>query len=117
MLPTKPPGDPYPYERLPDSRPFDSSLEMGTYVYVQDAEGTVWIAEDGIHRHPKLLGGAQPAAAAGELVVDHGVIVEVNNVSGTFQFGPETLPQVIEALQRQGGTIDPDAARPFRWES
>ncbi|MEX2140232.1 MAG: hypothetical protein WD894_13285 [Pirellulales bacterium] len=117
MLPTKVPGDPYPYDKLAESRPFDVSLPTGVYVYVQDGQGTVWIAEDGVHRHPKVLGKAQPAAAAGELVVDDGVVVEVDNVSGTFQFGPETIPQVIEALRRQGGTVAADAARPFRWEN
>jgi hypothetical protein len=62
-------------------------LQSGTYVYVQDADGVVWIVEDGVHRHPKVLGGAQPATAAGELIMQNGVVIEVNNVSGTFQFG------------------------------
>jgi hypothetical protein len=49
--------------------------------------------------------------------VADGAVIEVNNVSGTFQFGPETIPQVIEALTRQGGKVAADAARPFLWES
>jgi hypothetical protein len=114
-LPTKEPGDPFPYERLSESGPFDSTVVGGKFVYVQDADGVVWIAEDGNPRHPKLLGGA--VAAAGELVLYDGVIVEVNNVSGTFQCDPDTLPQVIEALQSQGGTVASDAVRPFRWEN
>src|SRR5687768_12015386 len=107
MLPTRAPSDPFPYEKLPNSRPFDASVQAGTYVYVQDQKETFWIAENGIHLHPRILGGAQPVAAAGELVVKDGMVVEVDNVSGTFQFGPETLPQVIEALQRQAALVAP----------
>jgi len=67
--------------------------------------------------HPQVLGGAQPAAGAEELTVEAGgVITEVNNLSGTFQCGPETLPTVIEALSKQGGTLLPDAVRSFNWE-
>lgn len=77
----------------------------------------VWIAPDGPHMHPQILGGAQPVAGAGELIVEAGAVVtEVNNISGTFQCGPETLPQVIEALRQQGATVRPDAAQPFTWE-
>jgi hypothetical protein len=66
--------------------------------------------------HPQVLGGAQPAAGAGELTVEAGgVITEINNLSGTFQFGPETLVPVLAALTKQGATIAPDAAQPFDW--
>jgi hypothetical protein len=117
MLPIRAPSDTFPYEKLPNSRLCDAFVHDGSYVYVQDPSGGVWIAENGIHLHPRILGGGQSAAAAGELLVKNGNIIEVDNVSGTFQFGPETLPQVIDALQRQGARVAADAARPFRWES
>ncbi len=117
MLPSRAPSDTFPYEKLPNSRPFDAGVASGTYVYVQDPNGTVWIAENGIHLHPRILGGGRSVAVAGELVVKNGVVIEVDNVSGTFQFGPETLSQVIDALLRQGASVAADAARPFRWES
>jgi hypothetical protein len=117
ILPTKPPLDPFPYPQQPDSRPFAPQLEPGSYVYAQDADGVVWVAPDGPHMHPQILGGAKPVAGAGELTVEAGgVVTEVNNISGTFQCGPETLPQVIDALRNQGATVRPDAAKPFHWE-
>ncbi len=92
-------------------------LEPGAYVYVQDADGVVWVAPDGPHMHPQILGGARPAAGAGELSVEAGgVVTEVNNLSGTFQCGPDTLAQVIQALEKQGAMVRPDAAQPFAWE-
>jgi hypothetical protein len=118
VLPTKLPLDLYPYPRDPRSRPYQPGLRAGTYVYVQEGSGQVWISPDGNHMHPKTLGGARPAAAAGELIVDDaGRIVEVNNISGTFQFGPETLSVVIAALERQGATVADAAAHPFYWEA
>jgi hypothetical protein len=41
MLPIKEPADRYPYDPLPESRPFDASVAAGVYVYVQDRNGTV----------------------------------------------------------------------------
>lgn len=117
VLPTKPPLDPFPYPQHPDSRPFTPQVEPGAYVYAQDADGVVWVAPDGPHMPPQILGGATPVAGAGELTVEaSGVVTEVNNISGTFQCGPETLPHGIEALRNQGATVRPDAAQPFRWE-
>jgi len=41
--------------------------------------------------------------------------VEVDNYSGTFQFGPEIFPQVLAALMRQGGQIVPGCEKPFTY--
>jgi hypothetical protein len=117
-LPTRPPLDPFPYGRHPESRPFSPDLEPGQYVFVQDAAGIVFVLmETEGHLHPKVLGGGAPAAAAGGLkLASQGVIVEIDNFSGTFQFGPEILPQVREALTRQGGTVADGAERPFSYD-
>ena len=116
-LPTRPPLDRFPYQRHPASRPFGPDLALGLYVFVQDAAGIVHvIPEMEGHLHPQVLGGAEPAEAAGGLKVEAGgVIVEVDNFSGTFQFGPEIFPQVIEALARQGATVLPGCERPFAY--
>src|SRR5437016_7242177 len=105
-LPTRPPRDRVPYDRHADSRPYSPDLPPGLYVFVQDAAGVVFVLpETAGHLHPKVLGGGQPAAAAGGLkVAAGGVIVEIDKYSGTFQFGPEIFPQVREGLGRQGGT-------------
>lgn len=107
MFPTRPPLDLFPYPRHPSSRPFGQDLAAGQYVFVQAADGTVWVVpETEGHLHPKVLGGATPAAAAGGLLVDPGgVIVEIDNFSGTFRFGPEVFPQVLAALGSNGGNV------------
>jgi hypothetical protein len=56
-----------------------------------------------------------PAAGAGQITIKGGVVTMVDNVSGTFQFGEETLPNVIQALGLQGGNVAPNAAAPFLW--
>src|SRR5256885_1091946 len=115
-LPTRPPQDRVPYARHPDSRPYSADLPPGVYVFVQDEAGVVFVLpETDGHLHPKILGGGRPAAAAGGLKVGaDGVIVEIDNYSGTFQFGPEVFPQVREALIRQGGTVAENAERSFQ---
>src|SRR5947209_13856957 len=102
-LPTRPPLDRLPYDRHSDSRPYSPDLPPGLYVFVQDAAGVVFVLpETDGHLHPKVLGGGHPAAAAGGLkVAAGGVIVEIDNYSGTFQFWPELFAQVREALVRQ----------------
>ena len=114
-LPTRPPLDTFSYARHPESRPFSPDLAPGQYVFVQDTAGVVHVLpETEGHLHPKVLGGGSQAAAAGGLkLAAEGVIVEIDNFSGTFQFGPEVLPQVREALTRQGGVVTEGAERPF----
>lgn len=105
MFPTRPPLDRFPYPRHPDSRPFGADVAAGLYVFVQAGDGLVWVLpETAGHLHAKILGGATPVAAAGGLLVAAGgVIVEMDNFSGTFQFSAEVFPQVRAALASQGG--------------
>ena len=85
-LPTRPPLDPFPYARDPTSQPAHVGLAPGNYVYVMDDGGVLWVTQDALHQHPKVLGGAKAAAAAGELTIETpGVVSLVNNLSGTFQ--------------------------------
>jgi RHS repeat-associated protein len=114
--PTKPPLDVHPYARDHSSRVLSPGVKAAEYVYVQDADGVVHIATNGGHMHPRVLGGAAPAAGAGTLIVDaEGVVTEVTNFSGTFRFGPDTLPQVVEAIRQQGLKVAPTAPKAYNW--
>jgi hypothetical protein len=110
----KAPLDPTPYPRDPRSRPIDPSISDGGYVYVRDAAGTVWVLPDGPHVHPLVLGGASPAMYAGDMTVRGGRVVDLTNLSGTFQFDDEDgLRDVAAELRRQGLVVEPGAVRFF----
>jgi hypothetical protein len=117
QLPVKPQHpDAGVYPQSPLSKPANPLIEPGEYVFVQDADGIVHVVPNSPHMHPRVLGGGQPAAAAGEIVVDaNGVVTELNNISGTFQHSPGVLNAVKEALERAGIPVDPNAIRPFEW--
>jgi len=58
--------------------------------------------------------GGEPAGYAGDLVIEHGRIKDVTNLSGTFQFeDPAGLLAVAFELERIGFEIDPGAVRFF----
>ncbi len=108
------PLDRTPYPRDPRSRPIDKNVSDGTYVYVRDAQGTIYILPDGPHMHPKVLGGGQPALYAGDLTVFGGKVVDLTNLSGTFQFDDEDgLREVAAELRRLGLEVEPGAVRFF----
>jgi hypothetical protein len=61
-----------------------------------------------------VLDGVQSAVAAGELTDGPGdVITELNNISYTFQFRGDVLPQVASALRQARATIAKNAIEPF----
>lgn len=102
--------DPARYRQHESSVRFSASLPAGVYVYVQDCSGEVWVAADGSHMHPRVLGGARPAVAAGELTVgENGEVLVLNNLSGTFQCTPDSLIVAVGGIICQGGRITPDA--------
>ena len=102
------------YPRHADSRRFSPNLDPGVYVYVQACDGMVWVAPDGIHMHPRVLGGARPAVAAGELTVEaNGRIISINNLSGTFRCAPDSLLTAVGGLIAQGAVIDASAITPY----
>jgi hypothetical protein len=110
----KDPMDRTPYPRDPRSRPVDASLPDGGYAYVRDANGTVHVAPDGPHVHPKVLGGGLPARYAGDLTVRGGKVVDLTNLSGTFQFDEEYgLRDVAAEIRNQGLNVEPGAVRFF----
>jgi hypothetical protein len=108
------PQDSTPYPADPRSRPIDASIRDGGYVYVRDANGTVWVVPDGPHMHPKVLGGGLPATYAGDLTVRGGRVVDLTNLSGTFEFDDEDgLREAAAEIRRQGLAVEAGAVRFF----
>lgn len=100
------PGDPNRYRRHEQSTSFSATLPAGAYVYVQDCAGVVWVAPDGPHMHPRVLGGARPVVSAGELILgENGEVLSINNLSGTFECAPDCLLLAVGGIIVQGGKI------------
>ena len=111
---SKRPQDRTLYPRHPDSRPIRLGLDDGAYVFVQDEAGTIYILADGPHRHPLVLGGARAALYAGDLTIVDGLIHDITNLSGTFQFDePQGLLDVVQRLERMGFDVPSGAVRFF----
>jgi len=109
-LTTYMPRDRRRYKQHEESVLFSANVPAGNYVYVQDCDGKVWVAPDGFHMHPRVLGRAQPAVSAGELTIgDDGDVFIVNNVSGTFQCASDSLITTVGGLILQGAIITPEA--------
>ena len=61
--------------------------DLGRYVYVVDTRGVIHVAPDQLHMHPKVLGSVESALYAGEIGINlAGIVYELTNCSGTFQF-------------------------------
>ena len=72
------------------------------------------VLPDGPHMHPKVLGGAQPALYAGDLTMHSGRVLDLTNLSGTFQFDDELgLRAVAGQIRTQGVTIEVGGVRFF----
>lgn len=96
------------------SQPIDPTMPDGGYAFVRDANGIVYVVPDGPHVHPMILGGGLPAMYAGDMTIRHGRVVDLTNLSGTFQFDDETeLREVAAELRRQGLSVDVGAVRFF----
>jgi hypothetical protein len=108
------PLDSTPYPQDARSQAIDATISDGGYVYVRDANGTIHVLPDGPHLHPKVLGGGQPAMYAGDLTIRGGLVADLTNLSGTFEFDDEDgLREVAKELTRLGLSIDPGAVRFF----
>lgn len=94
--------------------PLHVGVSDGGYVYVQDDHGVIHVVPDGPHLHPKVLGGGLPAVYAGDMTLRRGRIIDVTNLSGTFQFDdPDGLLEVAQELERLGFLLDEGAVRLF----
>jgi len=104
------PMDSERYRRHERSERFSTNTAPGVYVYVQDCAGVVWVGPDGPHMHPRILGGARPAVAAGELTLgESGEVLASNNLSGTFRCAPDSLLVVVGGFIVQEGRCTADA--------
>jgi hypothetical protein len=113
-MPLYPPLDPFAYPADPRSQIANPALSDGLYAYVQDLNGRVWVLPDQPHIHPKILGLGQPAMYAGDLRIEGAEVVDVTNLSGTFQCDePAGLLAVADQLVRHGLRIRPRATRFF----
>jgi hypothetical protein len=111
---TKSPLDSYPYPRDGRSRAADGTLPDGLYAYVRDTNGIVYVVPDGPHIHPKALGQARPAMYAGDMTVNGGAVMDLTNLSGTFQFDDaDGLLDAAAQLELQGLAIGLGAVRLF----
>jgi hypothetical protein len=98
------------YEPDKRSKQFSRDLPAGFYVYVQDCSGDVWIAPDGPHMHPKILGRVRPVVAAGELNLGRGgEVLSINHMSGTFPCALDSVLVAVGGLVRQGAIIAANA--------
>jgi hypothetical protein len=62
--------------------------------------------------HPKVLGGSKPATFAGDLTVRGGKVVDLTNLSGTFEFDDEAGQREVAAeIRKQGLAIEVGAVR------
>ena len=110
----KAPLDPTPYPQDQRSRPIDATVSDGGYVYVRDEHGTIHVLPDGPHMHPVILGGGRAAMYAGDMTINGGKVVDLTNLSGTFEFDDEAgLRDVAKELRQQGLIIQKGAVRFF----
>jgi hypothetical protein len=64
--------------------------------------------------HPKVLGGGRPAIYAGDLTIRGSRVVDLTNLSGTFEFDDEDgLRDVAAEIRRQGLQVEVGAVRFF----
>ncbi len=96
------------------SRPADRSLEDGLYVFVRGSTGEIFVLPDGPHLHPRILGLGKPASYAGDMTIRGGRILDLTNLSGTFQFSDsEGSLAVADELVRIGFVVEEKAVRFF----
>jgi hypothetical protein len=108
-----PVGDPDPsHRRHRESRRFSPSLPPGDYVSVQDVFGEVHVLRQEHqpgHAHHVVLGRGRPAVSAGEVVIgSDGLVLEINNISGTFQCHADCVLTAVGGLVRQGALFTRD---------
>jgi len=64
--------------------------------------------------HPRVLGGGLPAKYAGDMTIRGGRVVDITNLSGTFQFDDEDgLREIALELREQGLIVAVGAVRIF----
>ncbi len=109
-----PPFDATPYPADPDSVIADPAQPDRAYVYAQKTDGTIYIAPDRPHQHPKILGGAEAVRYAGDIRLQRGKLLDITNLSGTFRCDePDGLLAAAQQFVQQGFVIKQNAIRFF----
>ena len=106
-----------------DGRPFDTlhvewQEKPGWALFVMDGHGEIYASNDGafgVFHHSSLTAGG-PIAAAGEMKVDRGTILEMNNISGHYFPEPAFLEQMLAELRRRGVDVDAIHQQFFPWK-
>jgi hypothetical protein len=89
--------------------PLDAEVDKhpdrnGFAIYVMDGQGNIYYSFDhqqGSFHHSSLLAGAD-VAAAGDMTILSGRLVEISNSSGHYRPPPRSMPQVVSRLKELG---------------
>ena len=82
----------------------DGPLQVKGEVEVMDPQGNIYLSasqERGVFHHSSFLSG-QPVSTAGEIIVENGRVVMVNNVSGHYRPSEESLDLFLDQLAAAG---------------
>jgi hypothetical protein len=91
------------YERSPLSKRLAPGITDGHYIYARSSSGAINVGPEYIN-HPELFGSQQPLTAAGELWIEKGRVIKINNQSGNYQFnGSELKTIVVDINKIMGG--------------
>ena len=93
-----------------DNKPFDTRSSKvfdggnGRAIFVMNADGEIFASKSQIRGefHHSSLAGGQPVAAAGELVIENGRLVEITNRSGHYRPEVDFTNQALASFQNQG---------------
>lgn len=96
-----------------EGRPLDPDLanhphRNGFAMYVLAPDGRVYYTFDhvqGAFHHSSLLAGA-PVAAAGDMTILDGRLLEISNSSGHYRPPPRSLDQILDRLREMGVELE-----------
>jgi hypothetical protein len=91
------------YKQSELSKRLAPGIADGHYIYARNPLGAINVGPEYIN-HPELFGSQQPLTAAGELWIEKGRVVKINNQSGNYQFnGSELKTVVVDINKIMGG--------------
>lgn len=96
------PEDPFKYAMHPESEILTIDSPDGLHNFTRNVPGVVRIVPALPHTHPKAFGNGQPMTGSGTIAKEGRQITKLDNESGTFKHGPETLESVKKSLEQLG---------------
>ncbi len=97
-------GNPLDTRDGPTGGPLSFLAGRGLAIFVMDQDGNLYVKKQptgGKFHHTSFLAG-EPVAAAGEVTVRKGKLVEINRISGHYKPSLDQLGQAVGQLERQG---------------